>query len=127
MIKVFFNDLFEESKLAGCGACILIGVFILILIYSIVFCPIASRTSSGYMTITINDKSINTQGGEGYLVFTDKGVFANRDSVMWWKWNTSDIQNQLEIGETYEVHYHWFRVPLFSWYKNILTAKEQGE
>lgn len=76
-------------------------------------------------TITVNEKErIMTGSGENmsskYLIFTEQGVYQNTDTIWYWKWNSSDVYNQLKEGQEYEVKVYGFRVPFLSWYKNIV-------
>src|SRR5690606_22667275 len=59
-----------------------------------------------------------------YLVFTDKGVFENTDSLLNFKWNSSDIYGELKAGETYTFHVYGYRIPFFSMYKNIVSVEK---
>ncbi|HRJ67544.1 MAG TPA: hypothetical protein PLW48_10440 [Alphaproteobacteria bacterium] len=58
-----------------------------------------------------------------YIVFTDKEVFENTDSVMRGKWRSSDLQGNLHAGCTYDFNVYGFRNGLFSMYRNIVDAK----
>lgn len=80
-------------------------------------------------TVTITDKERTHSGSEKYLVFTEDSdgnvmVFENSDSLLRWKWDSSNLQGELKIGNTYEVTVVGYRVPLFSWYENIISIKE---
>jgi len=88
--------------------------------------------------ITITDKERITTGvgkniGSKYLVFgkNENGsfVFENTDNLIRLKWNSSDIQGKLEIGNTYRITVIGYRVRFLSLYKNILKVSkiEQGE
>jgi len=57
-----------------------------------------------------------------YLVFTDVETFEVTDSILMFRWNSSDVYGSLVDGECYEVVARGFRVPLLSMYKNIDTA-----
>ena len=59
-----------------------------------------------------------------YLVFTDKGVFENTDSLLNFKWNSSDIYGELKVGETYTFNVYGWRVPFLSMYKNITSVEK---
>lgn len=80
--------------------------------------------------ITVTEKErVNKSDDSYYLVFgKDKNgntvVYKNSDDLFRMKFNSSDIQAQLEIGNTYEVQLVGLRVPFFSMYENILSAKE---
>lgn len=98
---------------------IIIGVLIMfwVLIYSV--------TNYTEVTITVKDKVVkNYEDDSLYLIFTDKGTYEVRDSVVNGRFDSSDMYGRLEKGHTYKVTVIGFRVPMLSWYKNILTAEE---
>jgi hypothetical protein len=59
-----------------------------------------------------------------YLVFTNKGVFENTDSLVVGKCNSSDVQNKLEPGKCYKAKVHGIRMGCGSHYKNIESVEE---
>jgi hypothetical protein len=59
-----------------------------------------------------------------YMVYTQGEVFSNTDSMMNFKFNSSDVQNDLEVGNEYILRVYGWRVPFLSMYRNILSAKE---
>jgi hypothetical protein len=82
----------------------------------------------GSVIFKVTDKNIKTSSdGDGnvsskYLIFTDKGVFENTDAVFHAKWNSSDVYSQLSVGKSFKCKVYGFRVPLLSWYKNIVSC-----
>lgn len=54
-----------------------------------------------------------------YIVFTDKEVFENTDSMIRGKMNSSDVQAKLHVGCTYDVTAYGFRSNWLSMYRNI--------
>ena len=83
-----------------------------------------------YQTIevTITDKERITYGSDQkikskYLVFTTNEVFQNTDNTVFGKFDSSDVQNKLMVGNTYQVEVVGWRVPLFSWYRNIISVE----
>ena len=85
-------------------------------------------------TITVTDKErIYTGSGNNssskYLVFGDDQngnslVFENTDCCIRGKWNSSNIQGQLKVGNTYKITVIGYRVPFLSWYQNIIKIEE---
>ena len=85
-------------------------------------------------TITVTDKErIYTGSGNSssskYLVFGDNDngnslVFENTDCFIRGKWNSSNIQGQLKVGNTYKVTVVGYRVAFFSMYQNIIKIEE---
>lgn len=47
-------------------------------------------------------------------------VFQNTDSNFFWKFNSSDVQAELEVGERYVVEVSGYRRPFISEYRNIV-------
>lgn len=103
-------------------AIMFIGLFIVI--------PIVVNYTSvdaAQLTVTSKERMITGSGGSQksfWVVFGEDEVFANRDNFLFLKFNSSDIQRQLEVGKTCQVKVNWFRVPLLSWYRNILAVQE---
>ena len=101
-------------------------VLIFICVFLFIFCyPIAYYTSSDEVVIVVKDKErITTINGDKtdskFLVYTDIEVFENVDSWMYFKFNSSDFQNELTVGKTYTVKVAGWRIPFFSTYRNIV-------
>ncbi|MBR3913956.1 MAG: hypothetical protein IKJ28_06960 [Alphaproteobacteria bacterium] len=82
--------------------------------------------------VKIVDKYIKTeQSGKSskgvfYVVGEKKSgereVFKNADSLAFLKFNSSDIQQQIDMGKTYRLDVNWMRMPFFSMYRNIINA-----
>ena len=80
---------------------------------------------------TVTDKDrITTGSGKDisskYLVFTDKEVFENTDSLLLFKFNSSDVQGKLRAGSSYRLDVYGWRLPFFSSYRNIVAASPQS-
>lgn len=76
--------------------------------------------------VTVVDKERQVSGGgdgnavdSKYIVFTDKEVFENTDSMIRGKMNSSDVQGQLHVGCDYNITAYGFRNNWFSIYRNI--------
>ncbi len=57
-----------------------------------------------------------------YLVFTDKETLCNKDSLMYLKFNSSDIYGEIQPGATYRFNVYGWRIPFLSMYRNIISA-----
>ena len=82
-------------------------------------------------SITVTDKQVkrsaNNKIDDVYMIFatTSTGetiVFKNSDMLFKGKFNSSDIQGQLKVGETYTVTTLGHRVPILSDYQNIIKV-----
>lgn len=72
------------------------------------------------------ERSGETSKGVFYVVGEkkngEKEVFKNSDSLAFFKFNSSDIQQQIDMGKTYRLDVNWVRMPFFSMYRNIISA-----
>lgn len=77
--------------------------------------------------VTDKERQVKSDGDGGttskYIVFTDKEVFENTDSVIRGKWRSSDLQGKLHAGCTYDFNVYGFRSGVFSMYRNIVDAQ----
>lgn len=101
--------------------------FILFLVLSIK--ALIAYTTDEQIVFTVEDKERivnNTSEGTSskYLIFTDKGVFENTDTLFYWKWDSSDLYGQIQEGKTYNAKVYGLRVGFFSLYKNIVDVKQ---
>lgn len=107
------------NKKASLGGIVFL-VFIVAIIGIYVF---VNYSSVEHTTITIKDKERITSGQDSYyLVYTEDEVFKNIDSLFFTKFDSSDVYRKLDVGKTYNVKVNWFRIPLFSMYRNILEV-----
>jgi len=107
---------------------LILGLFGIILTISIVGTVFYYQTEE-IVTITVMDKErIVESDGESttskYLIFTEAETFENTDLLFKGKFNSSDIQGQLQEGETYTVEVIGWRVPFASMYRNIVEIQE---
>ena len=78
------------------------------------------------VTITRNGERVCTGTDKGteckYLEYTKDEVFENTDSLVFFKFNSSDVHNTIVAGKTCDLTVSGFRVPFLSMYRNILAA-----
>lgn len=102
-------------------------IFILI-IGLIISIPIFSFNDSK-ITMTIDEKlTKRTDDTEKYLIFgtTEEGQqiqLENTDSLFRGKFNSSEFQHKIKEGNIYTFTVIGHRVPIFSWYKNIINIE----
>jgi len=94
---------------------------------------LATVTSAVYynsveeVEIKVNDKEhVMYRNGsdleDKYLVYSDAEVFENTDDLFYFKFNSSDVQNELKVDNSYTVKVIGFRVPCLSSHRNILSV-----
>ena len=60
-----------------------------------------------------------------YLIFTKDETFENTDRLVIWKFNSSDLYGSIKPSTSYQAKVVGLRVPFLSWYRNIVSVKEQ--
>lgn len=105
----------------------IIGSILVIIILSIGGTMIY-RSTADLVDIQVTDKEVKVQSsGESttsnYLVFTEGEVFENTDSWPFFKFNSSDIQGELKVGNTYRAKVAGWRVPFLSMYRNVIEIE----
>ncbi len=84
-----------------------------------------SPTETVRVTVTDKDRQVTRNGDNidsKYIVFTDKEVFENTDNLLKGKFNSSDIQGQLQRGQQYDLQVNGYRSQVMSHYRNIISA-----
>lgn len=102
------------------------GIFILLIFVSIVlsiaFPIVTIRTFEG----TLEDRIVDQ--GNTFLVLKNISngkteVFENEDSLLFWKFNSTDFVKDIKPGVIYHFKVNGLRIPIFSMYRNILSFK----
>ena len=102
------------------------GIFILLIFVSIVlsiaFPIVTIRTFEG----TLEDRIVDR--GNTFLVLKNISngkteVFENEDSLLFWKFNSTDFVKDIKPGVIYHFKVNGLRIPIFSMYRNILSFK----
>ena len=103
---------------------IILGILGIICILFFVGYGLAYALTTGEETITIKEKWVKYHHGRAkYLVSsTDGQVFQITDTIIRWRWDSSNLYAKLEPGMTCKIKTQGWRFPLFSDYKNILEA-----
>lgn len=104
----------------------LFALFVVVVVFGY---PVAYYISSETIEITIKDKERITTGSgkeieSKFLVYAEGEVFENTDSKLYLKFNSADLQNELEVGNSYNAKVAGWRVPIFDWYRNVIKLKE---
>lgn len=113
------------------------GILIIILLFALFFTdlplllitnnPRSGGTGGAYLTIKDKDRIMDGDSSR-YLIWTEEGeVFENTDQLMVGKFNSSDIQGQLKVGNKYHCSTIGIRNQFFSWYRNIYDCVEVNE
>jgi hypothetical protein len=104
----------------------LLGFGVLLVIVAVLLNPNCSIDS---YTVRVVDKQVkNLNGKEVFMIFTirDNGkerVFVDKDTKLYFKFNSADIYAKMETGKWYRVRTVGWRWGMKSWFENILSAK----
>lgn len=82
------------------------------------------------LEITVKDKYIKRSGSEKdkYLVVDTEGnTYQITDLTFKGKWNSTDLYNQLDIGQTYKIETSGIRNGFLSLYSNINKVEVKDE
>jgi hypothetical protein len=89
------------------------------------YVPIEIHCLSEPVTITVTDKERTMSHQDSkFLVYTKHEVFENTDALWKLKFNSSDVQGKLMVGETYNVRVTGLRIPFLSWHRNIVKVED---
>lgn len=85
-------------------------------------------SSAEDVQITVNDKEhVMYRNGsdleDKYMVYSEGEVFKNTDDIFYFKFNSSDVQNELKEGNSYNVKVVGWRIPFLSMHRNIISIK----
>ena len=88
--------------------------------------PIAYKMSSEVIEITVSEKErITTGSGKSidskFIIYSDSEVFENTDSWLYFKFNSTDFQNEFTVNQTYKVTVAGWRIPFLSMYRNVVS------
>jgi len=100
----------------GCAVLILGAILVWAIVYSI-WVPQTNRTVTATVTKTWTQC---THDECTHLIGTTAGVFEDSDSALYWKWNSSDYFNQMDVGMTCTFHVVGWRNTFASVYPNIV-------
>jgi len=120
-------DTTENVK--GAVGCILATVVLLVLL---VVLPIVWNVHREEATVTVVERMTVSPGdAQHYLVSCEiegqsgRHVLIVADSLWYWRWNSSDVWSNLEVGKQYRVTTAGYRIPIMSRWKNIIRYEEQ--
>lgn len=85
---------------------------------------VASNLHEENLTCTVTNKeSVSKENGHEYRVFTEEcGVLSVQDNIFRLHFTSADVYGGLDAGTTYNVTTVGWRVPVFSWMPNIISA-----
>ena len=111
------------NKKANTGIIIFLALITLIILVGIGY-SLGYALTVGEETITIKEKWVKYSGDDAkYLISSEDGqVFQITDSILKWRFDSSNLYAYLEQGETYNIDTQGWRFGFLSSYKNIIRT-----
>jgi Protein of unknown function (DUF1523) len=103
-----------------------IGIGVLLVVIAFLLNPNCNIDS---YNVKVVDKIVkDLDGKQVYMIYTirengKERVFVDRDSKLYFKFNSADVYARMEKGKWYRVRTVGWRFPMKSWFENILSAK----
>lgn len=102
-------------------------IIAIVAVFSVAFWGISAITQKDYVITVTEKERVQTGESSKYLIWGNDNdgnlyVFENVDSLVRFKFNSSDVYGEIEIGTTYRMTVVGFRIPFLSMYQNIITA-----
>ena len=102
-----------------------IVVLVILSLFDIAFDCIKVYGAKDTVTITVTDKTVKRYGnGDEDLIYTDGETFELTDELLAARFDSSDDYGRIQVDKTYKATVCGWRVPLFSWYRNIIEISE---
>lgn len=104
----------------GCTVAIFIVVLVVICFFSFGY----ALNTNKYTNLTVTDKSYAGSEDSFIIWMEDESgnqyEFTNQDQWLRGKFNASTVQGKIKVGNVYNVTTCGYRIPLLSWYENII-------
>lgn len=87
-------------------------------------CASALHKEHGQVFTVTGKENVKSGDSGKYLVYTDKTTYEITDSWLCWRWDSSDVYGNIQVGKTYTATLQGYRVPFLSWYPNVINPIE---
>lgn len=99
-------------------------IFSIVFVLLCIFTPLPKLLLLRSEIIHIKDKDVKRiDDVDYYLIFSDNEVFKNTDDWFFFKFDSADLYGNIDIDKTYKVRVTGLRIPILSYYRNIISAK----
>lgn len=121
----------RNNRLYDIDTNLIAGIIGLCILFGLTVYNVSSHFHRSTYTLTINKMEVKRHNKhDKYLIYTktdnDKVlVLENTDSLLEWKFNSSDIYGELKSGHKYVFKTYGWRIPILSSYANIVEFKEE--
>lgn len=110
------------------GKTTLVVAAVVVVVVAVIVWAMVAFNKTHHVVATVTGKDDVCHGGSGhrcqYLVYTNMGTFRDTDSWAHWKFNSSDVYGQIQVGHTYDFEVYGIRSHIASKYENIVKVTE---
>lgn len=121
---------YYSKRSNGTGKLIIYIAIMIVIVIAYCYRPINKAQNIRQEIATVTDKGIKNKNKDSkYLVYCKDedghtAVYEVTDSMVYGRFNSSDVYAEIEIGKTYEFTVGGDRSEFWSWYPNIYECKE---
>ena len=106
-----------------------VGAIVLVLLLALTLVATCYRGSEAVVTARVSSKErVCKDSGDSieceYLVFTDRETLKVVDTLLYGRFNSSDVYGRIEDGRTYRFTVVGWRLPWASQYRNVVRVEE---
>lgn len=103
---------------------VVIAIVAIVLSFCMSGCVAALHKEHGQVFTVTGKENVKSGDSGKYLVYTDKTTYEITDTWVGWRWDSSDVYGNIQVGKTYTATLQGYRVPFLSWYQNIINPTE---
>ena len=109
------------------GCVVLLLLALLLMAGFVVKIYLSYGTQEQVTVHVIRAERVNHSRSGVYLIFTDNETFCIKDNWLLLRCSSSDDYGKIVAGKTYTFTVCGWRIPLFSWYRNIIKINEPAK
>ena len=105
-------------------------IYLILCVIFIFFVLFMYYNSEKEYTVTITEKVVKNYNSDSkYLIFAEDSkqnmnVFEIEDTILYFRWNSSNLYGQLKVGQKYNIKVAGYRVEILNLYQNIISAEK---
>lgn len=103
---------------------VVIAIVAIVLSLGVGGCAASLHKEHGQVFTVTGKENVKSGDSGKYLVYTDKTTYEITDTWVGWRWDSSDVYGNIQVGKTYTATLQGYRVPFLSWYQNIINPTE---
>ena len=105
-------------------------IYLILFVIFIFFVLFMYYNSEKEYTVKITETVVKNYNSDSkYLIFAEDSkqnmnVFEIEDTILYFRWNSSNLYGQLKVGQKYNIKVAGYRVEFLNLYQNIISAEK---